>query len=195
MKEKLKTIEKTMEKALTEYASEMDSGKQLTDKDPERIAHLSMALTFSKLLCMLEDVKEKGLSAVLEGSGKSESGGKEQQSNPMDMLKKMMGGGQQMGGFQPFQMPSARLGFGNDPYENNMPYQHHEDYDMENRRGRSRRTGRYTTRSAYDQDMDDRYPSSYDDGQNSYDRGGSKPQNTVSDRQGQDSTSGTVGPR
>lgn len=205
MKEKLKTVIKGAEKELEQFASEMSSGKQWTDKDPARIGELMKIIRDGKLLCLLEDIKEKGLMSVMNGSGskdnKSKEGG-EESKDPMEMLKKMFGGGQQSGGFgmqntggwSPLQMQHHIPGIS--PTSNYNNY----DYSPENRRGVPGSGHRYSmdnhyddtemrhrgkngqyVRNHYDDGMDDRYMSP-DNRQG----GDTSPQNStvITDKQG-----------
>lgn len=213
MKDKLKGINKMLEKELTQYAQEMESGKQMTDKDPERLSSLMSALAYGKLLCMLEDIKEKGLTGVLEGGkGKSKEGG-EESKDPMEMLKKMFGGGQSgfgmnnTGGWSPLQMQNHIPGM--------SPMNNYNNYSPENRRGVSGTRSSYDSYDTYshyeDDDNDDMemrhrgkngrwVKNSYDDGADSrympQNNRNTSPQNStvITDKQGVPGTgAGTQG--
>lgn len=70
--EALKNVEKMLEKELKQYGSEHESGKQMSSKDPEKLAHLALAMVGTKLLCMLEEMSEdpeKGGKALGMGAG------------------------------------------------------------------------------------------------------------------------------
>lgn len=178
MKDSLKTIQEMLKSEIKKYETEHKDGMKMTDKDPERLAHLSMALTFSKMLCMLEEVEEKGLSAILKGKS-GEDGGKKEDGigfqkmpsnsgwNPLEMLHNIPG-------FEP--MHHSPMGSYNSPQNG---------YDMNdtemrrgvpgsgrggNRGGRRRNgqgqymNGDYDTSSNYDsydsyEDMEDSYSS------------------------------------
>lgn len=154
MKDKLKSIEKMMEKELSQYAQEIDSGKQMTEKDPERIAHLSMALTFSKLLCLIESLKNdadsgEGMLGKLLGGGSSDKQTKVGGGN-------MFGGG---GGMNPFGMAMRMIGFDRDEdHGGDGPYMR-KGVPGSGRGGRSNMT--YDTYDHYDNDDEDNYH--YDD--------------------------------
>lgn len=183
MNKTMKAIKHGLESPLKQYAQEMEQGKQMTEKDAARLANLTMAMVFSKLLCMLEEMKEGG-----EKEGKGGMGGM------LHAMGKQMGGGGQ-GGMQAMMNAIGLPHIGFDTASHHMPgtmspYGDHQgmgnrrgvpgsgrghraemdsnygtydemdgesgNYGPEDRRGRSSRTGRYVHRAEMD-GMNDNY--------------------------------------
>lgn len=190
MKDTLKTVEEMLKSEVKKYETEHKDGMKMTDKDPERLAHITMALVFSEMLCLMEEVKEKGLSSILKGKG---SEGKESGSQEQGIgFNKMSGGG----GWNPMEMlyniPGLSPMSPTDNYNNQGGQYHYEDDDMQmrrgvpgsggNRGGRKRNSRGQYTRNSYDDNYS--YNNGYDDMDDNLDDNYNSPQNAQSGNSG-----------